>query len=171
MHKNATKCNKTQSKWCKNKHGASKIIDTFEMYHPCLDILCFIGGSHPPRTKASLHREDHVPRCLRREIGPQKHVMQYDEEKDKFVQRSMADQQARDARAVEAQKKEVAKAERAKKARFDRIVTMLDLSNGEYREMRKNNLFSMAKTTKDNSFHLKEKELIFKEIYAKVTKD
>jgi hypothetical protein len=32
MHKNATKCNKTQSKWCINKHGASKIIDTFEMY-------------------------------------------------------------------------------------------------------------------------------------------
>jgi hypothetical protein len=33
MHKNATKCNKTLSKWCKNKHGASKIIDTFETYH------------------------------------------------------------------------------------------------------------------------------------------
>jgi hypothetical protein len=26
------KCNKTQSKWCINKHGTSKIIDTFEMY-------------------------------------------------------------------------------------------------------------------------------------------
>jgi hypothetical protein len=33
MHKNATKCKETLSKWCKNKHGASKIIDTFEMYH------------------------------------------------------------------------------------------------------------------------------------------
>jgi hypothetical protein len=32
MHKNATKCNKTQSKWCINKHGTSKIIDTFETY-------------------------------------------------------------------------------------------------------------------------------------------
>jgi hypothetical protein len=32
MHKNATKCNKTQSKWCKNKHGSSNIIDTFETY-------------------------------------------------------------------------------------------------------------------------------------------
>jgi hypothetical protein len=27
------KCNKTQSKWCINKHGASKITDTFETYH------------------------------------------------------------------------------------------------------------------------------------------
>jgi hypothetical protein len=26
------KYNKTQGKWCKNKHGASKIIDTFETY-------------------------------------------------------------------------------------------------------------------------------------------
>jgi hypothetical protein len=33
MHKNATKCNKTQSKWCKNKHGASKTINMFETYH------------------------------------------------------------------------------------------------------------------------------------------
>jgi hypothetical protein len=39
MHKNATKCNKTQSKWCINKHGASKIIDTFEMYHALLVIF------------------------------------------------------------------------------------------------------------------------------------
>jgi hypothetical protein len=27
------KCNETIGKWCKNKHGASKIIDTFETYH------------------------------------------------------------------------------------------------------------------------------------------
>jgi hypothetical protein len=31
MHKNATKCNETLSKWCKNKHGASKIIDTLDV--------------------------------------------------------------------------------------------------------------------------------------------
>jgi hypothetical protein len=32
MYKSATKCNETLGKWCKNKHGASKIIDTFETY-------------------------------------------------------------------------------------------------------------------------------------------
>jgi hypothetical protein len=32
MHKNATKCNEILNKWCKNKHGASKIMDTFETY-------------------------------------------------------------------------------------------------------------------------------------------
>jgi hypothetical protein len=42
MHKNATKCNETIGKWCKNKHGASKIIDTFETYHLPLD---FKGAS------------------------------------------------------------------------------------------------------------------------------
>jgi hypothetical protein len=39
MHKNATKCNETLSKWCKNKHGASKIIDTFETYHISYHII------------------------------------------------------------------------------------------------------------------------------------
>jgi hypothetical protein len=32
MHKRAMKCNETLGKWCKNKHGASKIIDTLETY-------------------------------------------------------------------------------------------------------------------------------------------
>jgi hypothetical protein len=36
MHKNTTKYNETLSKWYKNKHGASKIIDTFETYQPSL---------------------------------------------------------------------------------------------------------------------------------------
>jgi hypothetical protein len=35
MHKSATKCNETIGKWCKNKHEASKIIDTFETYQWC----------------------------------------------------------------------------------------------------------------------------------------
>jgi hypothetical protein len=38
MHKSATKCNETIGKWCKNKYGASKIIDTFETYHDPHDI-------------------------------------------------------------------------------------------------------------------------------------
>jgi hypothetical protein len=33
MHKSATKCNETVGNWCKNKHGASKIIDTLETDH------------------------------------------------------------------------------------------------------------------------------------------
>jgi hypothetical protein len=33
MHKSATKCNETIGKWCKNKDGKSKIIDTLETYH------------------------------------------------------------------------------------------------------------------------------------------
>jgi hypothetical protein len=32
MHKSAMKCNKILGKWCKNKHGASKIMDMFETY-------------------------------------------------------------------------------------------------------------------------------------------
>jgi hypothetical protein len=39
MHKSATKYNKTLGKWCKNKHGASKIMDTLETYHRTTSIL------------------------------------------------------------------------------------------------------------------------------------
>jgi hypothetical protein len=43
MHKSATKCNETIGKWCKNKHGASKIIDTFETYQPyCVKITKYM---------------------------------------------------------------------------------------------------------------------------------
>jgi hypothetical protein len=38
MHKSATKCNEALSKWCKNKHGASKIIDTLETYQRVMQI-------------------------------------------------------------------------------------------------------------------------------------
>jgi hypothetical protein len=47
MHKNATKCNKTLSKWCKNKHVASKIIDMFETYQS----LCGSQKRAPPKYK------------------------------------------------------------------------------------------------------------------------
>jgi hypothetical protein len=39
MHKSATKCNEIIGKWYKNKHGASKIIDTFETYQPAVGIV------------------------------------------------------------------------------------------------------------------------------------
>jgi hypothetical protein len=55
-------------------------------------------------------------------------VLEYNEEKDRYVQRSVAAQQARDAKAMEAKKREAAKVERAKKAWFDSITTVLDLS-------------------------------------------
>jgi hypothetical protein len=35
------KCNETLGKWCKNKHGASKIIDTFETYQTAKQ--CMVG--------------------------------------------------------------------------------------------------------------------------------
>jgi hypothetical protein len=46
MYKSATKCNETLGKWCKNKHGASKIIDTFETYHILLwfsPLMLYLG--------------------------------------------------------------------------------------------------------------------------------
>jgi hypothetical protein len=41
MHKSATKCNETVGKWCKNKHGESKIIDTLETYHSAIGSIMY----------------------------------------------------------------------------------------------------------------------------------
>jgi hypothetical protein len=63
MHKIATKCNKTQSKWFKNKHGASKIIDTFETYQ---SPPVFASAENTPRSGAvtisdSIRRIEAIP--------------------------------------------------------------------------------------------------------------
>jgi hypothetical protein len=84
-------------------------------------------------------------------------VIEYNEEKDRYVERSVAAREARDAKAAEAQKKEAAKAERAKKARFERITTVLDLSQPECREMRKMNFFALTKNTEANTFTARSK--------------
>jgi hypothetical protein len=46
MHKSATKCNEIIGKWCKKKHGASKIIDTLETYHLSVGSGSIIGKSN-----------------------------------------------------------------------------------------------------------------------------
>jgi hypothetical protein len=54
MYKSTTKCNETIGKWCKNKHGASKIIDTFETYHmpkwDALEVKYIVIGIRPEPT-------------------------------------------------------------------------------------------------------------------------
>jgi hypothetical protein len=60
MHKSDTKCNETVGKWCKNKHGASKIIDTLDTYHPPTGGMEAIGGegNHQTSRRASAEREE-----------------------------------------------------------------------------------------------------------------
>jgi hypothetical protein len=53
MHKNTTKCIKTQSKWCINKHGASKIIDTFKTYQGAWTLR--VAGSNPSSSSSRQH--------------------------------------------------------------------------------------------------------------------
>jgi hypothetical protein len=58
MHKSATKCNETIGKWCKNKHGASKIIDMFETYQQASK-LGDAQGAPSSSTKISGHLSRH----------------------------------------------------------------------------------------------------------------
>jgi hypothetical protein len=61
MHKNATKCNKTQSKWCKNKHGASKIIDMFETYQrPFLNTAGAVIDCNQGKVTFKVNDKEHI---------------------------------------------------------------------------------------------------------------
>jgi hypothetical protein len=63
MHKSATKCNETIGKWCKNKHGASKIIDTFETYQRAIERSCLMDGWEGEMTPERLvgREEENLP--------------------------------------------------------------------------------------------------------------
>ena len=75
MHKSATKCNETISKWCKNKHGASKIIDTFKTYQPSIPSPHSITDTPeiPPRPMTNVHADanaEHARRCGHSHAAP-----------------------------------------------------------------------------------------------------
>jgi hypothetical protein len=55
MHKSAT--NSLIGKWCKNKHGASKIIDTLQTYHIAAGEKLPCRGRH----EAEHHLDDELP--------------------------------------------------------------------------------------------------------------
>jgi hypothetical protein len=64
------KCNETIGKWCKNKHGASKIIDTFETYQAAQTAWTAQAAredeSAAPRTDAEAPASSTPSRELRR---------------------------------------------------------------------------------------------------------
>jgi hypothetical protein len=68
MHKNATKCNETLDKWCKDKHVASKIMDTLETYQLAPTILVKYSQNdyHKP-IGPSIHM---FPLICRKEVEP-----------------------------------------------------------------------------------------------------
>jgi hypothetical protein len=70
MHKNDTKCNETLSKWCKNKHGASKIIDTLETYQKAQAWRCPCTPRNIQEVQASKLGDDpEAPLLYRQKSG------------------------------------------------------------------------------------------------------
>jgi hypothetical protein len=60
MHKNATKCNETLSKWCKNKHGASKIMDTLETYQELASVVVEIARQGPKKKEPLKRKSENI---------------------------------------------------------------------------------------------------------------
>jgi hypothetical protein len=68
-----------------------------------------------------------------------------------------------------AQKAQATKEERSKKAKFDRLPSLKDLTLPEFADMRKRKMYDLPRNTNDLNFHRREQELICTELYAKLT--
>jgi hypothetical protein len=81
----------------------------------------------------------------------------------RVAQKSVINQQARDAKKLKTRLAEEERAEVAKKAKFDSLVTLEGLSASDFVEMRKRNMYEPAHNSRDQCFYQKEQELIMKE--------
>jgi hypothetical protein len=70
----------------------------------------------------------------------------------RVAQKSMISQQARDAKKLKTRMAEEERAEAAKKAKFDSLVTLEGLSAQEYVEMRKRNMYTLPRNSHDRCF-------------------
>jgi hypothetical protein len=53
------KCNETLRKWCKNKHGSSKIIDMLETYHGDVVAVLEVGEEEPDGAMKTIRGRRH----------------------------------------------------------------------------------------------------------------
>jgi hypothetical protein len=88
----------------------------------------------------------------------------------RLAQKSVINQKARDAKKLKTRMAEEERAEAAKKAKFDSLVTLEGLSAPEYVEMRKRNMYALPCNSRDRCFFWNEQELIMKELYASLKK-
>jgi hypothetical protein len=85
-------------------------------------------------------------------------------------QKSVIAQQARDAKKLKTLMAEEERVEAAKRVKFDSLVTLDVLTSSEFVEMRKRNMYTLPRNSRDRCFVRKEQELIMKEFYASLKK-
>jgi uncharacterized protein YaiL (DUF2058 family) len=89
----------------------------------------------------------------RRKRLPRRHKFDYNPAKDCYVERQSAAEIERDALREKAQLAQLAKEERAKKAKFDHLPSLDDLSLPEFADMRKRKIYDLPRNTNDLSFY------------------
>jgi hypothetical protein len=85
------------------------------------------------------------------------------------VEKQSAAEVERDMLREKARLAEVAKEERAKKAKFDHLPSLKDLTLPEFADTRKRKMYDLPRNNNDLSFCHRDQELICTELYAKLT--
>jgi hypothetical protein len=88
----------------------------------------------------------------------------------KMAQRSVVAQQTRDVKKLKTRMSEEEIVEQAKKAKFDSLLSLGDLSAQEFVEMGKHNFYELPRNSRDCYFYWRDQELIMKEFYASLKK-
>jgi len=101
--------------------------------------------------------------------GPRTIHHQYDEGLDRFVDPRIARDRKKQAAHLAQQREEAEQFEAMKKARYDSLLTMLDLNEPDFADMRRRIHYEMEVNSMNPMFWRHEQELIFK-IYAKLKK-
>ena len=134
------------------------------------DYSTFTGGSRPRRSKVLVTRGRRNPPRDQSNRRRLRHL-QYDDERDVYVDPYVITQAARERVAARAKKDKELRREAAKRLKFSQIDTLKGLNTQEYIEMRVLDFYSMEKTSQLSTFWRTEQEVFMKDIYKKLTKN
>ena len=137
-----------------------------DMYaYPTAILLLYFTGSK--RYKISASNPNHPPRRLKRQSA---NTLDYDEGAGTHVQRSVSRQREKDRLRAEKEKDKFIQQQNEQAQRFEDLETLEGMTKEEFRAMRKQDFYSLERTSSNGDYWRHEQELIQKEIYDTLNK-
>ena len=131
------------------------------MLIPLLSPLCLFTGSS--RVKKMSHNSNKVTRKDKR--GTRAYLDETEDGRRVQRDRGATAREAAEKRAEE----EFLEQERANKARYDNLTTVIGMGKSEFRAMRKLSFFDMPNNSSNPHFWRREQEIVHRDVYAKLS--
>ena len=112
---------------------------------PCYPSFYFTGKG--PRTKSAAPLHGSARKRSRSDARPE--TMEFDEETQRYVPRTVRAQKAKEAKRLAAERAKFLEAKLTREEMYDTLDTILTLSLDEFHEMRKRRLYDLPPTSED----------------------